>query len=261
VTPELVLPVGLPPGELLPGAPRPWGPIATLAWGAVIGIAWFVVQMVQFVIFLMMQPARGASVPLEEWVRGFEHHGTMLTMTVLGANPVAIVICMLAVELRGWKIREYLGLGSVRRRDLAVGLASVVAYILVTEGLTLWLDRPIVSSFVEQAYLTAGSLPLLIFAMVGMAPLGEEIFFRGFLFRGLAESRLGPWFAVLFTSVSFAIIHLQYDWVGMVQVGIIGAVFAVLRWKTGSTTLTILLHAIVNLVATLEAVVKIEWLD
>jgi len=41
--------------------------------------------------------------------------------------------------------------------------------------------------------------------------LFEELFFRGFLFRGLSSSFMGPVGAVLVTSALWALIHTQYD--------------------------------------------------
>ena len=44
-----------------------------------------------------------------------------------------------------------------------------------------------------QTYASAGSLPLLLLALVVVAPIFEETLFRGFLFRGLAASREVLW--------------------------------------------------------------------
>lgn len=57
-------------------------------------------------------------------------------------------------------------------------------------------------------WLTAGFLPLLIFVVVVIAPLTEEVVFRGFMYRGLAD-RWGAAPAVLITAGLWALAHTQ----------------------------------------------------
>ena len=53
----------------------------------------------------------------------------------------------------------------------------------------------------------------------------------------------------------------QYDWFGIVQVFLIGLILAWARWRSGSVLLTIAMHALTNLWATLETMVKVDWLS
>ncbi len=107
----------------------------------------------------------------------------------------------------------------------------------------------------------AGSLPLFFLAVIVVAPLGEEIAFRGFLFRGLSNTWLGIAGTIIVTSAIWALMHVQYDWVEIAQILLIGLVLGWLRWASGSTALTILLHMLTNLGATIEAMIKVEWLS
>jgi hypothetical protein len=50
--------------------------------------------------------------------------------------------------------------------------------------------------------------------------------------------------------------HVQYDWYGITQVFFIGMVLGWIRWRSGSTLLTIVLHILVNLESTIETLVK-----
>jgi uncharacterized protein len=104
-----------------------------------------------------------------------------------------------------------------------------------------------------------GAIALLLIAAVIAAPVGEEIMFRGFLFRGWSASRLGGTGTILLTSAIWASIHVQYDWFGIMQVFCLGLLFGWVRWRSGSTLLTMLMHATVNLSAAIETAVLIEW--
>jgi hypothetical protein len=89
-----------------------------------------------------------------------------------------------------------------------------------------------------------------------VAPVFEELFFRGFLLAGFASSFLRPAGAVLVTSASWALIHLQYDLYGMVTIFVLGLLLGAARLASGSVLLTIGLHAFSNLLSTVETIIK-----
>ncbi len=86
-----------------------------------------------------------------------------------------------------------------------------------------------------------------------MAPIAEEILYRGVLFRSL-RSQLGIWVSALLSSGIFAILHF-YGGYGLASVGLFGFSCALLYAATGSLTSAIVLHMLYN------ASIKIpEWL-
>jgi hypothetical protein len=103
-----------------------------------------------------------------------------------------------------------------------------------------------------------GWLVPLTLAIVVVGPIGEEIMFRGFIYRGWVRSGfvVTP---ILMLTLLWSAMHMQYDWFGILQVFLTGLVLAWLRWLSGSTALTIVLHMLVNLEATIETFVKVSW--
>ena len=99
----------------------------------------------------------------------------------------------------------------------------------------------------------------LIVAVVIVGPAGEEIMFRGFLFRGWVTPDRRGVVAVLVITLIWSAMHVQYDLFGITQVFVTGLVLGWIRWRSGSTALTILLHMLVNLGATTEAILKVGW--
>jgi membrane protease YdiL (CAAX protease family) len=89
----------------------------------------------------------------------------------------------------------------------------------------------------------------LMFGIVVLAPLGEEILFRGFLQKFLEEHWQDVTRAVLVTSLFFAIIHLNPFW--LIQIYMLGVILGFLAWRTGSIWAGFILHAANNLVALL----------
>ncbi len=179
------------------------------------------------------------------------------------AAPAQLAVLAFAVRKRGGFI-AYLSLVAPDRRSIAVGFGCVALLIPSLDLITYALGREVVPPFLIDAYRSAqagGDLVVLVVAVVIVAPLWEELLFRGFLFRGLCASRAGPTGAIVFTSAIWAAVHLQYDWYGVAQVFAIGLVLGWLRLRSGSTLLTTALHMAANLVALAETAVKVEWLS
>jgi membrane protease YdiL (CAAX protease family) len=87
---------------------------------------------------------------------------------------------------------------------------------------------------------------LLIMAVAVIAPVLEELLFRGLLQTALIKY-LPAWAAILGAAVVFALVHGQvYAFPALVTMG---AVFGVLYYKTGSLRVTILAHALNNAAA------------
>ena len=114
-------------------------------------------------------------------------------------------------------IKDYLAIRWFSRQHLLIGVMWLLILNVLINAVTVWLDRePML--FMDGLAQSAQPLWLLVIAMVIFAPVYEEVMFRGFLWTGLASSRLGVWGASLISSLVFALIHLQYgvvEWVGV----------------------------------------------
>ena len=234
--------------------PRPWGHLSTLAWALAAAIASTAAGAVA--LGLLFADSTAATTDLTKDARLF---GWLSIVAVVGELAALVV----AAKLAGWSAREYLGLAMPSRREAIFGVAVIAALAIVLDSATWLLGREVVTPFQVEAYRSAREtgawLPLLI-AIVVAAPLGEEIMFRGFLFRGWAQSPRQVWPAIIVISLLWALMHTQYDWFGIGQIFIIGLVLGWLRWGSGSTLLTILLHGMINAWAAVQTIVVMEFL-
>jgi len=81
------------------------------------------------------------------------------------------------------------------------------------------------------------------------APLGEELFFRGFFFGALRNWR-GPWLAAVLTGLVFGGIHIGSSPIGyLVPLALFGIGLCLLYERTGSLYPAIALHALNNSIA------------
>ena len=102
-----------------------------------------------------------------------------------------------------------------------------------------------------RAAMSSPLAALFIFNTIILAPVTEEMLFRGFLLPSWSRSWLGPIGAVAATSVIFAAMHIQYDLCGMLAVGLAGCVYGWLRLRSGSLLPPILAHCMGNAIATI----------
>ena len=87
----------------------------------------------------------------------------------------------------------------------------------------------------------------MVFALVAsclLAPVAEEILYRGVLFRSV-RNRLGMAAGAVISSLIFALLHF-YDGYGLASVGIFGLACAFSYAATGSLTTAIALHVLYN---------------
>jgi uncharacterized protein len=229
-----------------------WGYWTTLGWSIV---AFLVGQFVGFGVLLWL---RGGAL---DSVLQTPFDGVLVTIFIALSNPVTIGVLAIAVRLARSDLSDYFALKWPAAHDLAFGIAALVVLIAAGDGLLYLSGRDLVTAFQLQSYTTAaaaGWLPAMFAAAIVIAPAGEEAVFRGFLFRGWARSPRSVWPAIIVISILWAMLHIQYDWTGVLQIFVIGLFLGWMRWRSGSLVLTFLLHALFNLEGTLETLALIH---
>lgn len=236
------------------------GDIKPLGRGATFALAVFALLAGQLVALLALTWWYGTSLTR---LPNFTGDGAAITLVIAVSTPVEVLLLALFAKRRGASAAAYLGLVWPRRGEVLFGLAALVGAIVAGNLLSWLLGRSLVTPFQVDIYSTAsagGWLLWLWFAVVVITPVGEEILFRGFLFRGWLRSPRDVWPVIAVTAFLWAIIHLQYDWYVIGQIFVFGLLLGWIRWASGSTILTILLHAVINLEGMLETVVDLKWL-
>ena len=191
----------------------------------------------------------------------FSGDGVAVSLVIFTSIPVQLVLLYLLAQTRGGNAAHYLGLNLPSRGELGFGVAVTVALIIIGNGVSWLIGHTIVTKFQLDIYRTAaaaGWLPLLWLAVVVVTPIGEETLFRGFLFRGWLREPRDTWPVILTTAFLWAFVHVQYDWYVIAQVFVFGVMLGWLRWATGSTILTMVLHAMINCEGMLETVVSLH---
>ncbi|MGI5854080.1 MAG: CPBP family intramembrane glutamic endopeptidase [Bacillota bacterium] len=95
------------------------------------------------------------------------------------------------------------------------------------------------------------ALPALILASGILAPLSEELFFRGVLCTGLSNS-YGSTIGIMVSSAIFTVLHGDFSLAALL-IFFAGTVFALLYQKSGSLLVPIIAHGVHNILTTLAA--------
>jgi uncharacterized protein len=137
------------------------------------------------------------------------------------------------------------------RSALGWSLAIYLA-VIISAGIIIALLGEPQEQTVSREIESEDSLALLIAIgfMTGVAaPLGEEFFFRGFLFRVLWE-KTNVSVATFATGVVFGLVHGgDTDISGVLLLGVLGAGLCVLLWRTASLLPCIMLHSFHNAIS------------
>jgi membrane protease YdiL (CAAX protease family) len=191
----------------------------------------------------------------------FSGDGVAVALIIFVSIPVQLAMLYLLAQRGGGSAVDYLGLKWPSRNELGIGVALTVGLIILGNAVSWILGRTIVTSFQLDIYRTAaaaGWLPLLWLAVVVVTPIGEETLFRGFLFRGWLRTPRDAWPVIVVTAVLWALVHVQYDAYVIAQVFVFGLMLGWLRWATGSTILTMLLHGMINFEGMLETAISLH---
>jgi membrane protease YdiL (CAAX protease family) len=166
--------------------------------------------------------------------------------TVLGflLVPMALASMRGATSMR--EILARLGVRAFRLSALKWMAATVVAYLVFANLYSLLVVTP------EQEDIAKGfgAIPVQVLLIVVLAPISEEVCFRGMLFGGLRE-KMPRIAAALLSGVIFGGLHALTGVSAVPPLIVFGFLLALLYEKTGSVVPAVVLHVLNNSVALL----------
>jgi|SRR5215467_6043035 len=210
--------------------PAPWDEYWTFGWLFLVQLLYWILAVILVVVF--------------KFKVDYQSGGGLVWITVLYAVQIGAVT--LLARLAHWPARQYLSLVRPNGRDTVIAIVSVALFIPAWYAVAYVLE--IHSSQTYDIYRNAravGILPLYWFVAVVVAPVAEEIVFRGFLFRGLTDQ--SQIIAVSTTSLVWALTHVGMPWSAKLQVVLLGLLLGWMRWRSGSAVLPMLMHGLWNL--------------
>ena len=135
------------------------------------------------------------------------------------------------IQALGWIVVLLLGIFAVN---------NLYSYVISVLHLNIQTNDQVLLAHSKNAPLTTYAT---LIAAVIVAPICEEIFFRGFVFAGLCRSMPVGW-AIVLSALIFATTHADPG--SFIVLFVIGLALAFLRWRTHSLWPGMMLHALNN---------------
>lgn len=231
-------------------------------------IAWclgYVVFMVllQFIgVYLVSLSYFGADIAGEELLLQGSKHGIVVAYSVFFTASILSVFALVGLLLKTkslLKIQQFLDirLFNIKQFLLSIGLLAI--FLLASEYTTQLLNKnpmEFMNGLIDQS-----SFWLMIIAVVIIAPIYEELIFRGVILgvlthrqrsqknhQAILNSTSQHIRASLISSFLFALVHFQYDFYGLTLIFIIALLFCYIKIRYG-LLLAMLLHILNNGIA------------
>ena len=207
---------------------------------------------------------------------GFFYLGTPLQLKNMQGGLILTQILIIAgipiLSLRFWGIPVGKTLGLSRMPHPGIWFlvllgAPAATFLAALVGMAQGFFMEVPQSYrelMERLFESQGGTGLftaiIVFAVI--PGICEEIFFRGFVLRGLAK-KIPPGSAVLWTAILFGAFH--FDLYRLLPTTALGLMMGGLVWLTGSLWPAILLHIANNSIAVMannvDALRRIPWLE
>jgi hypothetical protein len=244
----------VPPVTVTPASrpPRIWKFWGTSLWGLFVFAAMFAGQIAVVAWFVLRREGPIDLAAAIHVVGG----GLTVSLSVIMGLPAVLAALWIAIRASRTPFADYLALRWTSWTNLAIGLGLLAVLVAGWDMLSRATGREVEPGFMGDVLKSAqadGALWLLVFAFCVAAPVTEEFFARGFLYRGWSESFLKVPGAILASSLVWTALHLQYDWFFFGEVFSIGLLLGWLRHRSNSTWLTVIVHGVNNLAATLQS--------
>lgn len=116
----------------------------------------------------------------------------------------------------------------------------------------LSIDTPQFMLDVKAQTKTSFDMIMLVLGVCIIAPIVEEVIFRGLAYTRLVQSRAGISGAIIITSLVFTFIHFQYDFNVLCILSVFAFLLGYVRYKTDNLVYCIILHMQLNTFSTIE---------
>jgi membrane protease YdiL (CAAX protease family) len=185
-------------------------------------------------VFALMQvPTQGASLTLLK--------GVGLVLMQAGAAV------LLARGLGSMSVTTALALRPPRRTEAFFGAALVASCVLFASARLSLRLVPATGEAPIQSFVSWPSGMLCFAALGAVLPIGEELFFRGYLYRvALGFGKVTAFFVPL---LAFIVLHAQQswgNWGGLFAITVTGVLLTALRARSGSLLIPAIAHVLYN---------------
>ncbi|GHF85056.1 CPBP family intramembrane glutamic endopeptidase [Thalassotalea marina] len=223
--------------------------LSTLSWLFLLTI------VIQFVIaiFITMSDVLSLFVNQQLTMEQYESNPYLLFIGIFFYAIAIIPLLKYALnENNTAPITQQLAFKSVHLKTLTFTVIVTSVFMIFEFSTTAALDvqTPVfMKNYVEQIN-NWQEIVIAVISISVLAPIAEEVIFRGVAYARIVNSRFGVTGAIVIPSIFFTLIHMQYEQITVfILIFISSILFGVIRHRTQNIWYCILSHSLMNFIS------------
>ena len=211
---------------------------------------WFVIKILLWYLFYQIVCVYGfyAMNLLMTWINGAEYGNFFSESSIESAALFLSALLMI------WHLVTfgYVKFSSRFFSEVSIGILMKTVMLIwgamyVLNVVMEWIALP---DFMEDTFFEIANEPLGIVSMALLAPLVEEMMFRGAIQNYFMRTSSNPWIGIIVTALIFGIVHMNPQQI--VYATLLGVVFGWIYYRTRSLLPVITGHVLNNSIAVIS---------
>jgi len=230
-----------------------WDSARMLLWVVVIGFFFALSQVVPMGVYAFLSEPYFSLNVVRGLMDELSTNAFLMAITGMGSLLFLVPILFVILKLRGSNVKAYFPLKVLDPKQFMLWIVVATGWMYGQDYLMdMFHIIKIPDAMLNITYPDEFSKWLLVLGVGVMAPILEELIFRGFLLKEFSYTFLGTTGAVFLTSLIWAVIHSQYDWIYLAIIFVTGLLFGIARVMSHSILVPIAMHILFNVSAAIE---------
>jgi membrane protease YdiL (CAAX protease family) len=226
------------------------GVIKVALWTiALIFLAQIVLATFASFYFSMQQSDSYTQEAFEQWFTSLP-----VLLTIMFISPIITLPLLMKAtpKIAGVGKVAFWKLEKTNKKVLVKWLMVALSFWAVFSFVGFQLDIPVEPLMLEMKA-ALNNVPLLLLGIITVcfvAPVMEELIFRGWLFSQIQQTQFGSIGALIITSFVFTAIHSQYQHIfTFIALLLLGGLLGFIRYKSNNTSYAVIVHVLFNILS------------
>ena len=198
----------------------------------------FIWPFIAFIIYLLVQVVASLPMGVALGINPNSDKVLWMSVTLLVSSIITPIVLML---MPPYDLRNSFRSVGCKYEAALIGIGAVVIGLF---GFNILCERMDLANWMEELMMGMSKNVLGILAICVFGPICEEVVFRGGIMRPLLKKGLNPWAAIIVSAVIFGLAHGNPAQIPFAA--LLGVVFGVVYYRTGSLIITTICHILNN---------------
>jgi uncharacterized protein len=225
---------------------KPWGFWSTILFGIGFLAFFCIIIYCSFMLSYFYQKTSNPNMDYFQFLDIYmKSYGFYFVLGDYAHSILGLLFILILIKLKGRiLIKEYLNFKKAQFKSYFKWLNLVFWIKILAILIVVAAKHELVDQDTLKTLSTCSFHPAYYFAFFILSPIYEEILYRGFLYKGLRDSKAGKWGAIMITSFLFTLNHLGMS----ITIFLIGVFLGLAREKTNTIKVPICMHILFNFI-------------